>query len=62
MSSETEETLVAEIVNLIGCYLNRCGYQPWIMEAINEAIENVERLIEEKEQAELVRLQRPSFS
>ncbi len=57
-----KEILVAEIVNRIGSYLNRYGYQPWINEAINEAMEKVERLVQEKQQAELARLQRRSFS
>jgi hypothetical protein len=40
--------LIAEIVNLIGFYLKRYGYKPWIMDSINEAMETVERLIQEK--------------
>lgn len=42
----SKEALKSELINRIGYCLAQYGTQQWILEAINEAMENVEKIIE----------------
>jgi hypothetical protein len=45
----SKEALKSELISRIGYCLAQYGTQQWILEAINEAMENVEKIIESME-------------